>query len=202
MDNGRLTKKVFNYDYNMCINIWSSDVKQICTILRINDQFESKSCVDLTTVKYLIDQHYKTKWEHEVANMPKLRTYRLFKTDFKCEEYVSTNLAKYERSVLCQLRTGILPLRIETGRYVGEPIERRVCKFCDLGTTEDEIHFIMTCDLYDQIRTEVLGDILRMDDIVNLTPELKFCHLLTVYPRKSAKFIVKAYRRRRSVIYS
>ena len=40
-------------------------------------------------------------------------------TEFKCEDYVKLNLKKCERSVLCHFRTGILPLRVETGRYVG-----------------------------------------------------------------------------------
>ena len=41
MDNGRLTKQVFNFDFDKCTHNWSSDVKQIFTTLGINDQFES-----------------------------------------------------------------------------------------------------------------------------------------------------------------
>ena len=53
--------------------------------------------------------------------------------------------------------------RIETGRYVGEPVERRTCRFCDLVAIEDEKHFLLTCDLYNDIRTYVFGDILRQN---------------------------------------
>ena len=97
---------------------------------------------------------------------------------------------------------GILPLRIETGRDVGEPVERRTCRFCDLVAIEDEKHVLLTCDLYNDIRTYVFGDILRQNEFALLNNELKMCHLLNNYPRKSAKFIVKAYIRRRTVMYS
>ena len=82
------------------------------------------------------------------------------------------------------------------------PVERRTCRFCDLVAIEDEKHFLLTCDLYNDIRTYVFGDILRQNEFMLLNTELKMCHLLNNYPRKSAKFIVKAYIRRRTVMYS
>ena len=155
MDNGRLTKQVFNFDFNTCANNWSSDVKHIFSTLGINGQFESKTLVDLKVTNGIITQHYRDKWSHDVTNMPKLRTYKIFKTDFNCEDYMTMNLSKYERSLLCQFRTGILPLRIDTGRYVWEPVERRTCRFCDIEATEDERHFLLACNLYNDIRTNV-----------------------------------------------
>ena len=65
---------------------------------------------------------------------------------------------------MTQLRLGILPLEKETGRYTliydkalkrnrkREPSER-LCKFCDIKTCEDEIHFVLSCSKYDEIRT-------------------------------------------------
>ena len=35
----------------------------------------------------------------DVQYVPKLRTYRVFKTEFKTEEYVKLNM--YERSIMC-----------------------------------------------------------------------------------------------------
>ena len=62
------------------------------------------------------------------------------------------NLLKHERSLLCQFRTGILPLRIETGIYVGEPVDTQTCRFCDLNCVVDKEHFLLTCDLHSTIR--------------------------------------------------
>ena len=53
-------------------------------------------------------------------NVPKLRTYVLFKLSFETEKYLTINLTRSEGSVMAQFRCGVLPLSIETGRFVGE----------------------------------------------------------------------------------
>jgi hypothetical protein len=95
---------------------------------------------------------YSTKWQNEIQNVSKLRTYRQIKLNFGCEDYLNLNLKKFERSMLSQLRTGILPLRVETGRYIGEPVEQRICKLCQTNVVEDERNFILYCNLYDDIK--------------------------------------------------
>ena len=71
--------------------------------------------------------------------------------------------SKSRRSLLIQLITGILPIALETGRYkrIRHPltkafrslrVEERLCKMCDLSETEDEIHFVFICSLYDNFR--------------------------------------------------
>ena len=67
--------------------------------------------------------------------------YSLFKNEIKTEEYILSNIPKYKRSLLCQLRISILPLEIETGRYTRKEVEDRICKLCKLDI-EDEIHFV------------------------------------------------------------
>ena len=65
-----------------------------------------------------------------------------------------------QRQLVSMLRMGVLPLRIETGRYEackvvgskGVPVEFRVCKCCSLCKVEDEIHFSFECPLYSSLR--------------------------------------------------
>ena len=97
-------------------------------------------------------------WTIDVQQLSKLRTYRVFKTEFKCEDYVKLNVKKCKRSVLCQFRTGILPLRVETGRYVGEPADQRYCTLCtpDVPMAEDERHFLFNCTIYNNLREKLL----------------------------------------------
>jgi hypothetical protein len=170
--------------------------------LGLSHHFTTKTQVNLTSAKDLIRDFYSDKWSQDIHTVPKLRTYNTFKRDNKCEPYVKLNLAKNERSLLCQLRVGILPLRIETGRYVGEAPEQRLCRFCSLNMIEDELHFILNCELYNNIRNDILGDLLRGDELNNLTQSEKLSTLMNSYPRKTAKFIVKSYLYRRSVLYS
>ena len=90
----------------------------------------------------------KRKWNIELDKQPKLRTYKLFKTEFKLEDYVHMDLSLSQRSVLAQIRCGVLPLRIEMRRFEGKAEAERLCKFGDTNSVESEIHFIFQCPLY------------------------------------------------------
>ena len=72
--------------------------------------------------------------------------------------------------LVSQFRTGILPLEIETGRYV--PIfdknlkknrkrtaNERICKLCRLNDIENEYHFLCVCPVYNSRRTILFEEI-------------------------------------------
>ena len=86
---------------------------------------------------------------------PKLRTYRLLKTSCNAEIYLKSFMSKYKRSLLVQIRTGILPLNIETGRHRNIPVDLRLCTLCDLNETESEEHFICRCRVYEDLRKKL-----------------------------------------------
>ena len=67
------------------------------------------------------------------------------------------NLSRCERSGMAQFRCGVLSLRIETGRFVGEQVGDRLCRFCDLNLVEDEKHFLLVCPSYMNLRDSYLG---------------------------------------------
>ena len=56
------------------------------------------------------------------------------------------------RSALAQFRSGILPLGIETGRFLNIPREFRLYIMCDKNEIEDETHFLFQCKMYDELR--------------------------------------------------
>ena len=104
--------------------------KDLLNLLELNYYFESKITIDINLVHLKIHYFYSNIWGCEILDIPKLRTYNSFKTSFGRENYVAMDMCKYLRSILAQFRCGILPLRIETGRYHGEPVEDRLCKLC------------------------------------------------------------------------
>ena len=186
----------------MCRNNWSWDTKQIMNKLGSIDAFNTQSSVNISDAKVLINNFYARKWSDDLQGVPKLRTYRMFKTEPKCEEYLTLNLKKYERSMLCQLRFGILPLRLETGRYIGEPVDQRICKHCSLNAVEDEKHFMLDCEQYNAIRNNLFSEIIENTDFVSFNPIDKLCYLLNNAPRRTAKYVLKAYLCRRTSTYN
>ena len=130
MDTTRLTRKIFGYDYMKCKFNWSSDVKEIFMIAGHIDLFSNKSTCDIKCMKDSLTSHYSAKWLQDVQQKPKLRTYILFKELYSTEQYVKFCLPRKERSLLAQIRSGILPLAIETGRYRNIPAENRYCQVC------------------------------------------------------------------------
>ena len=104
---------------------------------------------------------YKSTWLNIVNANPgrnggnKLRKYLHFKMDYNTETYVNMNIiTRQQRSALAKFRCGVAPLRIETGRYQSLNVEDRTCFNC-LTEVEDEIHVLIECPLYQDIRNEL-----------------------------------------------
>ena len=98
-----------------------------------------------------------------------------------------------ERSILCQFRTGVLPLHIETGRYTGLPADQRLCSLCTTTEPdiEDETHFLLNCELYNDLRQHTFSDLFR--EIPQGTDNEELTYVVTHHPRKFAKFLLSAY---------
>ena len=201
-DDNRLTKRIFNMDYRICKNNWCSDLKTVMSNLNLSNHFENKTVIHIDTVKDKINEYYSNILKADVTKVSKLRTYTTFKDNFETEQYVLLNLNKRERSLLAQFRCGILPLRVETGRYVGEPPEQRLCSFCNQLQIEDEKHFLIQCTFYNDIRADVFNDQFSNRQFNGLNDVDKLVYLVRKFPRKLAKYIVKAYMRRRNALYN
>ena len=203
MDSDRITKRVFESEYNNPrTNNWCNEIKSIMDDLQLSAHYNSKSTVDLQSARLLICNVHNVRWARSLQSSPKLRTYRSFKDTLEVEKYVTLNFSKHERSTMAQFRCGILPLRIETGRYVNEPLDERLCTMCDAGQIESEIHFLLDCKLYDEIRRDIYLNLLGENTFSSKTPLEKLKYLLNECTRKTAKFLVKAYALSRSRLYS
>ena len=165
--------------------------------LNLINAFENQRQCDMNSIRTSLYDLQASEWPRKCADLPKLRTYILFKQSYMTEEYVKIN----ERSVLAQFRLGILPIRIETGRFIGERIEDRLCRMCDQNQIENKIHFMFHCSLYNEIKHTVLS-CLYEETIISKTDNEKLYLLMNQYPRKTGKYLVTSLERRNHYSYS
>ena len=104
------------------------------------------------------NKHAEMQWRLNVLSKPKLRTYKLFKTNLHPEKYCTSYTSRAKRSVFAQFRCGVLPLNIEVGRFRGLAETDRLCIFCNNNSIESEVHFLLECPFYSTIRTSLLND--------------------------------------------
>ena len=104
--------------------------------------------------------------------------------------------------MLCHMRFGILPIRVETGRYSGEPVEQRICRLCTSNLVEDEKHFLLDCSLYNNLRNSIFSEIVTLEEFKNLSDNNKLNTLINRHTRKCSKFVLQAYQFRRKTLFS
>ncbi len=61
-----------------------------------------------------------------------------------------------QRSSLAKFRCGVAPLCEKTSRYKSLPEEESICHVFNSNTVASKYHAIMSCQLYDDIREELL----------------------------------------------
>jgi hypothetical protein len=165
-------------------------------------QLENSTLFDIDCCTSMMLDEFKHTWKALIIHKPKLRTLVTFKNCYLTEHYVSLNLSRNQRSVLAQLRCGILPLEIETGRYSGVSEENRLCKICNSGEIENEVHFVFNCSMYQHERLEFSSAVQgKYNNFTNLQANVKLYILFTLEPRLLAKFVVKILEKRQNSLY-
>ena len=100
-------------------------------------------------------------WLCRIKYNKKLILYKNWKKDLIFENYLCMKYDRHLISNITRLRLGVLNLRVETGRFVQRRmIERvkRICWLCCDGI-EDEIHFLLMCPVYVDLREKLFNDI-------------------------------------------
>ena len=74
MENNRLTKRIFNTDHSSCHDNWSSNTLKLMNDINSSGSFHLKQTLNLMYVENTLIEHFKTKWNRDIAIKPKLRT--------------------------------------------------------------------------------------------------------------------------------
>ena len=206
--------RIVNHVFNWSIlhgKSWESRCKKLLHDIGLNELVNQEGCSiknKINCVKQKLLQTDDDSWRTKLFNDSrqengnKLQTYRLYKTHLIPEMYVKLNMDRSHRRVLAKFRSGSLPLHIETGRYSKPkvPLNEKTCKFCSQNVIEDEIHFLMGCDVCSDLRWPLM---LRAQtcntDFNNLSLEDKFIFILNHINLQNSlsNTLVQMYNRRK-----
>ena len=193
LDNKYIIKKAYNSLlelHELGQENWCTHVKHILMETELSQAWDDQN-IDIATYKVLKEKLYKTFMENCINSIqnsdqyPKLRTYKLFKDEFKLENYLITIQNINHALALTRFRISSHNLRIETGRYTRPnktPPDQRTCLYCPSQAVEDEMHFLLKCSFYDTERLILITKVkMIISNIPSLTMEEKFKIIMSTH---------------------
>ena len=185
LPNGSVVKHVFLEQkrlHSLGFNTWYSKVLGIAKHYDLDplifEYNENTKKTIKTNIRNVFIQSWKSNLQSLTANSS-LRTYRIIKSDFRHEPYLSLIKKSKYLIAFARFRAGSHTLEIERGRYTNPrtPVEKRLCITC--GEVEDEKHFLINCKLYHIDRIKLYENICNLDPhFLNMRDEEKFTHLM------------------------
>ena len=157
---------------------WISCIFSLLKFLDLTPHYILNSKINMKKVIFKkLSMVFSRCWKEElfrdtrknVNQKNKLRTFRLFKNNFKFETYLSIG-SFAQRISLCKFRIGDHQLEIELGRHKHQSECERICKLCN-ENVEDEIHFLLSCPKLESVRAPFIKK------IVTFCPNLMNCSL-------------------------
>ena len=127
-----------------------------------------------------------------LRNMAQIKinyAHKTFKASYNVEPHNTVILPRSNRSALAKCMTGTAPIGIETGRYERIPADKWFFFNC-AQTVEDEIHVLIQCPLYDDLRSVHFDHCNLHIENVNILEDIdKLSAILTnkIILRESAK---------------
>ena len=201
MDEARLCKKTFNWEFDKGVNNWCTCVKDIFIECNLKQWYDRKALCDLNFIRLKLWENYQIIWKENLQNKPKLHLFRQIKSYYAVEKYVFDNINFSLRSCIAQLRFGTLPLTVETGRFTSIKRDDRVCPICDTNDVEDELHFLFTCPKFSDLRKNMFSKVLRYNnDFLNHSQIDQF-QILCSFPLFLGKYISSTFTRRQDLLY-
>ena len=185
-----LFKAYLEQIYNSCeksplLNFVKSALKELgfSHVWKNHGTFDHLSLI--YSIKMKLKDYYISFWEKSLkSDEGKLRTYRLFKSEFGTETYLDVINDKKLRKNICCFRISAHRLHIERGRYTGTRLEDRLCAECK--EIEDEFHFMFECQKYKLFRDDLMNVIkdssiiLTDNNIDNLIKVLRTSNILVL----------------------
>ena len=155
---------------------------------------------------------YQRIWTSKVVRSSKGSAYFIFKKTITYEPYLSLTKYRKHRVSYTKLRLSDHPLMIEAGRHFKSKIqqEEMIYLLCKNGA-EDEIHFVMKCTQFEELRAKMLQLVSVENKYVafkSLNDEQKLFCLFTNEDKKVctcrgiSKFTFEGFKQREKIVKS
>ena len=199
-----ITKRIFLWDVNLTevrtdLSTWSKDVKDILARNSLLGTF-SLNPFNLSSILSNLRESLAVKDQEKILNngknLSKLRTYNLLTGNPGLRNYLEMPMPYLHRKFMAKLRLGVLPLRIETGRFETPQLESdcRICRQCSLDEVEDEQLFLLRCTKHNSRRAGLIAKV-NIEYFEDLDSKQKLIYLLNNQSilKCTAKFIVESF---------
>ena len=168
-----ILKRIYQNSLERCKsgskNNWANKVKTLLDTFGFSDYWLYQNNIDETRFISIFETRlldcFKQTWSSDIENNRVLKSlYQYIKPNWGLENYIRILNTKQNRSALTKIRISSHNLRIESGRYGRQRIERsdRVCTVCNSGEIEDEYHFILICPAYSDFRKNYIRKYFRV----------------------------------------
>ena len=149
----------------------------------------------LKSLKQRLRDCYLQEWSSKLCLSSRYEFYKSFKTFFRCEPYLSyINIKKFRDSFI-RFRLGCNSLKINARSNKDGNADMK-CPVCNV--IENESHFLIHCQLYDDIRQKYLSRHMYDRNLTSITYLMTSKHVQIT--RDVAMFTFYAFQRRKEVL--
>ena len=145
-----LAKKALLENVQLRTN-WITTIEKLMNCFKLTDSIRNINTLN-TAANKAMNEAYIKFWKHTKNNdSGRLEFYKSVKNEFGFEAYLNLPFFK-GRKAIAKLRGSDHGLEIEKGRHKKIPRDNRLCRLCNSGVVESEIHFLQDCTFYDTVR--------------------------------------------------
>ncbi|ESO86614.1 hypothetical protein LOTGIDRAFT_166878 [Lottia gigantea] len=149
--------------------------------------------------KQRIKDYSYQEWNSSIVNNSRLQNYCKYKTLLDTERFLSYySIANKFKHALCKFRCGSYLFKSVECKW-SKRLNENICKLCTLGEEENEVHFLLQCNLYQSLREEYLRQYIyksssHEQNFVNILGNRNISTIINV-----SKYIYYAWKRRKIV---
>ena len=140
---------------------WAESVKSLLFHSGFSEVWYNQGVADIDAFvkvfKVRITDIFKQEWRGRIENSTRARFYRFVRPNHQFNKYLNVVIPRAHRVALTRLIVSSHTLHVENGRWKRPviPYEQRYCHKC-INKLEDEYHMLLECELYNDIRQQLI----------------------------------------------